>query len=241
MLKKMTSLVVTLGLTFLLCSVSVNAQPEPVEDNQALQTAKATLIVKIGMVKIKRKDSSQEISAKKGMLLYGGDQIKTGELSRAAIILNDGTITKLHEKTNLVLAVDQEDQKNNRLKLLLGQLWAKVKKREHSLEIETPSAVAAIKGTMFELKILSDEKVELLVWNGLVDFFNAQGKVQVGASQASTAGKNNKPSTPKKIDLSKQNQWFESVVEIPAEKTLDLKIKDKNGQEQQLQINYKKK
>lgn len=208
---------------------------------QTFQPAKGTLIVKIGIVKIKRQGQADEFSAKKGMLLYPGDQIKTGELSRAAIILNDGTITKLHEKTNLMLSESKQQEKSNRLKLLFGQLWAKVKKRQHSLEIETPSAVAAIKGTAFELKVMDDQAVQLLVWNGLVDFYNNKGKVEVSAGEKSTAKKDQQPGQPEKVDLTKQDQWFEGVIEIPSEKQLNLKIRDKNGQEQQLNMQYKKK
>ncbi len=208
--------------------------------NTAAAQAKATIIVKVGIVKVLRKGTKDEIDAQKGMLLYGGDLIKTSELSRAALVLNDGSITKLHEKTNLVLIDNQADQKVNRLKLLLGQLWASIKKQKHPLEIDTPSAVAAIKGTVLELKVNPDEKVQLTVWEGLVDFYNPQGKVEVGASYSSTVFKGQKPQKPRKINLGQQDQWWESVVEIPTEKELKLNIMDKNGREQQLNINYNK-
>ncbi len=203
--------------------------------------AKATIIVKVGVVKVLRKGTKDEIDAQKGMLLYGGDLIKTSELSRAALILSDGSVTKLHEKTNLVLVDDQANKKINRLKLLLGQLWASIKKQKHTLEIDTPSAVAAIKGTVLELKVKADHEAQLIVWEGLVEFSNQSGKVDVSASYSSTAVPGSKPRTPHKIDLSRQDQWFESVVEIPTEKELKLKIMDKNGHEQQLNINYNKK
>lgn len=198
----------------------------------------ATLIVKLGQVEIERQGKS--IKATKGMLLYEGDVIKTSELSRAALILQDGSLIRLNENTNLELRLQAKEKKQNRLKVLLGHLWAKINKQDSGLEIETPSAVAAIKGTELEL-IIQGELTRLIVWDGLVDFFNKMGKQLVGAAQQSSAAAGQAPAEPTRVELDKLDQWFESVVDVPASKTLKTTIKDKNGKEQKLNIKYNKK
>jgi len=123
---------------------------------------------------------------------------------------------------------------------MLGQLWAKVTKQDNSLEIETPSAVAAIKGTQLELIIGPDGQVTLIVWDGLVGLSNALGQMMVHAGQKGVAGKHGAP-VVSTVDLKSLDQWFDSVVEVPAAQTLKTTIKDKNGKEQTLNLRYNKK
>ncbi len=235
-----------LVLTVILLVTALGAVPALAKSGAAAKSKAengiGTLFVKNGQVELLRNSKTKWIKAKKGMLLFEGDRLKTRELARAAVILDDGSIIRLNENTDLFFKVRQA-KKKNRIKLLLGHLWAKVKKLDHGqeLEIETPSAVAAIKGTEFELKVLPDGKVRLIVWDGLVDFFNSHGKVVVRASQESTSEKDQAPGEPKKVNLESRDQWFGSVVDIPSSKTLKLKIKDKDGKEQKLDIKYEKK
>ncbi len=239
--KKLLALTVILLLTAL-GAVPAMAKPGVAAKSKA-ENGIGTLFVKNGQVELLRSGKTKWIKAKKGMLLFEGDRLKTRELARAAVIIDDGSIIRLNENTDLFLKVRQADKKKNRIKLLLGHLWAKVKKLDHGqeLEIETPSAVAAIKGTELELKVLPDGKVRLIVWDGLVDFFNSHGKVVVRASQESTSEKDRAPEEPKKANLESRDQWFGSVVDMPSSKTLKLKIKDKDGKEQKLDIKYEKK
>jgi len=203
------------------------------------QEGVATLVVKLGRVEIER--NGEKIKAKKGMILFEGDVIKTSELSRAALILQDGSLIRLNENTDLQLRVNARKKKKNRLKILLGHLWAKIKKQDTGLEIETPSAVAAIKGTELELLVQSSGLIRLIVWDGLVNFFNDMGKQLVGAAEQSTVTPGKAPFEPTKVKLEKLERWFESVVEIPAVRTLKTTIQDKDGREHRLNIKYNKK
>ncbi|MCD4814394.1 FecR family protein [bacterium] len=200
----------------------------------------ATLVVKIGLVKVTRFADGKNEKAYKQMHLYEGDKIETGELARAALLLHDGSMIKLNENSTMQLEISVKKSKKNRIKLLFGHLWAKVKKQESNLEIETPSAVAAIKGTMLEI-LVKQIITELIVWDGSVGLRNPQGNVLVGVGQRSSAKKGKAPSKPTKVDLEKLDNWFDSVVNIPRTKTLKTTIRDKDGKEQKLNIKYDKK
>ncbi len=199
-------------------------------------TVGAVLYVSFGpMASVER--GGQEIKpVKKGMPLMEKDLIKTLEC-QVQIMLNDGSVIRLNKNTTLELKPKSRD-KQNRLKLLIGHLWAKVKKQDTGLEIETPSAVAAVKGTELELKTLEKLLVELLVWDGLIFFYNEKGQQYVGASFRSTAGPDSGPTTPEKVNLENLDRWFELVVDNPAVRTLKTKVKDKDGKEQQLNLKY---
>ncbi len=197
----------------------------------------ATIVVKYGMVKVFR--GKETIKAKKGMQLFEGDKITTGEGARAAFIMQDGSMIKLYENTDMQLNVSARKKKKNRLKVLVGHLWAKIKKQDSGLEIETPSAVAAIKGTELEISI-NGKVVKLIVWDGLVDWFNDLGKKLVGAGNQSSAQPGQAPTDPTKADLENRDQWWDSVVE-PANKTLKTIVRDKDGKEHKVNIKYDKK
>jgi hypothetical protein len=201
------------------------------------QAGVASIIVAKGQVSIIR--AGKTMKAKKGNQLLEGDRIKVGALSRAALIMQDGSVIKLNEKTDLQMKVSATKKKRNRLKLLAGHLWAKIKRQGSNLEIETPSAVAAIKGT--ELVIIIDgKKVTLIVWDGMVDWFNDLGKKLVGAGNQSSAADGSAPTDPTKANLEDMDQWWDSVVD-PANKTLKTTVLDKDGKEQKVNIKYEKK
>lgn len=203
--------------------------------------AVGTLITVQGSVTITRQGQELKGSkVKKGDLVYAGDIIKTLELARAQILLNDGSFVRLNHNTTLELKQKGDKKKTNRLKVLFGNLWAKVKKTDSGLEIETPSAVAAIKGTELEVEVLK-KLAMLLVWNGLVQWFNDQGSQNVGAGYKSTAEGGQAPSDPEQVDLDKLDQWFLGVLADDATKTLKTKARDKDGKEYNINLKYQKK
>jgi hypothetical protein len=179
--------------------------------------------------------------AKVGVQLFEGDTIVTKEMGKADILLDDGSMVRLRENTNLVLKDKKPGKSKGRLQVLLGRIWAKITTRENLLEIETPSAVAAIKGTAVELIVLQNGNTTLIVWDGLVEFMNELGKVLVKAAQESQANQGQAPGDPVNVDLNKLEQWFKSSVGTPPSQTLKTTVKDKNGTEYQLNLKYDKK
>jgi hypothetical protein len=178
--------------------------------------------------------------AEVGMQLFEGDKVTTKELGRLDLLLDDGTMIRLKENTDLVLKDKKPGKQKSRLQVLLGRIWAKVSKQENLLEIETPSAVAAIKGTGLELIVLQNGDSTLIVWDGAVEFFNELGKVLVKAAQESQANGGQKPGEPVNVDLNKLDQWWKASVGLPASQTLKTSVKDKNGTDYQLNLKYDK-
>lgn len=179
--------------------------------------------------------------AEVGAQLFEGDKIVTKELGRIDVLLDDGTMIRLKENTDLVLKDKKPGNQKSRLQVLLGRIWAKVTKQENLLEIETPSAVAAIKGTGLELIVLANGDSTLIVWDGAVEFFNELGKVLVKAAQQSQTVKGQGPGSVVNVNLDQLDQWWKSSVGLPAAQTLKTTVKDKNGKEHQLNLKYQKK
>ncbi len=107
-----------------------------------------------GDVQVLKQGSTTWTAVQEGMALGKGDRIKTGEKSKADIVLGQGTIT-LNEATEFGIKEYSEegDQIKSTGELALGKLRAKVEKLQagSTFEIRTPTAVAAVRGTLVDL------------------------------------------------------------------------------------------
>ncbi|MFA5828434.1 MAG: FecR family protein [Candidatus Shapirobacteria bacterium] len=89
---------------------------------------------------------------KMGRVLYVDCHIKTGENSKAVISFPDMTTFEMKPESEIVL--DTPPEKDSKLKLLAGNIWANVKKmvKDGTMEVHMGQAVAGIKGTTFVLE-----------------------------------------------------------------------------------------
>ena len=109
-----------------------------------------------GTVTIIKNNPGEEVEATLGMLLVGGDTVKTGEESYSAVIFqDDGSRVKLGENSQLTLNAER-DKKKLKKRLFLGsggKIWAKItKKRGTDFQVKTPTSVASVKGTRFSME-----------------------------------------------------------------------------------------
>jgi hypothetical protein len=117
-----------------------------------------------GDVKIIKGNPGTGVPATLGMLLEGGDTIKTETESYASVIFqDDGSRVKLGENAQLTLNATRDKKKlKKRMRLEAGKMWAKItKKRGTDFQVSTPTSVASVKGTKF---VLEEGNAETLLW-----------------------------------------------------------------------------
>jgi hypothetical protein len=139
-----------------------------------------------GTVTVVKGNPGEEVEAQLGMLLMGGDTVKTASASYSSVIFqDDGSRVKLGENSQLTLNADR-DGKNLKKKMFLdsgGKLWAKVnKKRGTDFQVRTPTSVASVKGTKFILEAESDGAF-LWVLEDAVVFESGEFVENVGAGE----------------------------------------------------------
>jgi hypothetical protein len=139
-----------------------------------------------------------------GQQLYAGDRVQTGANGRLALVLTDGTQLKVNYNTDITLRdKDTKGRESARgiasIKVALGDLWAKVTKKNSRLEFETPSAVAAVKGTTLELNVTLDELCAKLK-EGKLDVANDLGGVSLTDLQMTCVRRGQKPPKPQAWD-----------------------------------------
>ena len=145
--------------------------------------------------------------------LATGDFVRTRQAARMALLFADDTQLRLHQNTVLqVKGVATPAQPVTTLLLNAGRAWTQTKRADGSrLNLETPAATAAIRGTDWDISVEDDGRTLITVLSGTVEFSNAQGVVSVGANEAAVAevGK-----APVKLVLSQPRdriQWVNAL------------------------------
>ncbi len=126
-----------------------------------------------------------------GAVLAAGEVLRTGEGSRVAVLLSNGTQLKLNANSRLELKqvapapegfiATTSEVLRSVLRVLSGEIW--VRSSGQPLDIQTVPATATIRGTEFNLAVAPDASARLAVLNGLVEFSNPQGSVLVAADE----------------------------------------------------------
>lgn len=172
------------------CSIVFSAGAESV--------AKITSIE--GTASVLRKSAADWRNAKPGTPLEVGDQVYTREESFAEIRYAAGAVLRMDEKTKVTIEASSE--KTVKTKSAIGSVWVNMQKlisTGKSFEVSTPTAVAAIRGTVFDMSYTPDSASYVAVF---------EGRVAVGPSD----------SLKKKLEqekMEKPKPKIEEPVEVP--------------------------
>lgn len=144
------------------------------------QTQAGTAVVKTltGQVEIQRKGQTQWLPATPGARLAEGDNIRAHAASSSVLDLPDGSTLFLAENSRIVMAKLEFDAQNQTrqalVHLAVGKVRAAVsqaaislvKARQSNFTISTPTAVAAVRGTVLEVvydSVLATMRVAVIV------------------------------------------------------------------------------
>ena len=125
--------------------------------------------------------------------LFIGDVVNTGAV-KATLLFEGGSQLRLNTGTILELTPPQNvGGKTTLFRLIRGEVFAQLRP---GLAATTNSATAAVRGTVFDLKVDDNDVSTLVVVEGSVEFFNPFGTVAVGQSQQSVARPGQAPTAP---------------------------------------------
>ena len=163
-----------------------------------------------GNVQIRSAGVRKYEPAYKGQMIKTGDWLKTDLNVFAAIIFLDGSNIKIRSKTEIEIKSSRvaAKQLNTMMYVSEGQVWSKVTKQNNSeFEITTPTAIASVKGTEFNIDFDDlEESTTLIVIEGEVLFGNDLSSVLAGAMEGASASKEEAPEKYK-IEVQDLPQW----------------------------------
>ncbi len=166
----------------------------------------------IGDVQTKTSGDNDWSAAELNEELNSKSQIKTADESRAEITLTDNTVIRVGEDSEYELdsLLSGKDSFKSDSKLNRGRLWVNIRKlagKNARFSARTPTAVAAVRGTVFRMDVNDgDSTTALYVYRGIVE---------VGGPQwAPDYGKMHKLKAPTQVKGPKEvsiNEWTEIV------------------------------
>ncbi len=139
-------------------------------DRGQIATDTAVVTSLYGSVQV-RHGTAGYTTAKLNEALRSGDAIKTGADSRAELGLGNGGYVRMDENSQLLLTHIQSDGTTS-FQALLGGIWGTLENAltgNSRFEVNMPSAVASVKGTVFRCEVDEDGASETFVYEGEVD------------------------------------------------------------------------
>lgn len=111
-----------------------------------------------------------------GSPVYEDDLLATGARSRLELTLRDQSVLRVGPRAKLRLATaafgrKPDDDRRVSAELVVGDLWARVKKAfgaESRFEVRTENAVAGVRGTTFRVDARADRSCVVKVYGGAV-------------------------------------------------------------------------
>ncbi|MDX9953083.1 MAG: FecR domain-containing protein [Anaerolineae bacterium] len=157
----------------------VDAHPLPAEDWEAPQT---------------------------NMLIYEGGEVRAQEASTARVDLSKNLI---RVAPNTIFTYAQADADHTRLQLEEGQVWINVEGLTpgQSFEVETPGAVAAVRGTRFSVRVMPDGRTVISAREGAVSVIAGAKVVTLTAGSETRLPVGGEPSAPHPLSPEEQVRW----------------------------------
>ncbi len=189
-----------LVLGFVMCLTSAYA------GGSQLVALDAKLEIISGQVKLTRVGSTKTDVITQSVELYAGDLLETLRESKATLVYGDGTSMRLKERTLVEVQALS-------LRVFKGKTWYKFTKRGSEFKIETPTLVAGIRGTEFEVAVGSSRRTSLAVFEGAVAAKSRLSKrgMLVRGGFATHCGPESDMSKPYKFNVDKKRaEWADA-------------------------------
>jgi len=214
MLKKMLVIALTVFLLALSAYRPVNAQQSGEDDGGAGFISEIQ-----GIVETKLQGKEEWVPAEQGQVIKQGDSVRTAKDAAAELSYESGGVTSLEGDSELSVKSVKSDYDNDdyetALDLVMGRILVnagKVGSETLSFKVNTPVAVAAVRGTEFVVDVTGKEDAAIAAFSGSVQV------TKIGSSDSVFIKKN------KKISIQKKTTKLQKPVKLD-KKTIKLKKK----------------
>ena len=186
------------------------------------QTEVGTVAAMQGALQVQRAATWQNASV--GAPIFVGDRLRTGANDAAKVVFRDDSVLDVAPKSELTVDKQAFDADGRRFDTLLRVVKGKVRawvseyyrQPRARYEIETPTAIAGVRGT--EFIVLYDPNAEVTDIVGLAETVEVAGKlgvlgagVQVGPRLLSRVEKGRFPTAPQQLDDAQLGQYLSGL------------------------------
>ncbi len=211
-----------------LCMAALAAGPAAAQELDETFTAK--LFTSKGTVEYLKAGSSAWVAVKAPSLLEAGDSIRTGRKARAEIYIRYGSKVRLGSDAHFVLT--RVSPRENSVQVLKGKMQAWIRKfAGRGFSVRTPSAVCAVRGTVFEVEVAETGETVWDLFSGAIQISDSGNRtVDLAPSQrlvvTQAAGASAPTAIPATVKPPKEPAKIkEEKVETKAEEIIETKAK----------------
>jgi hypothetical protein len=229
------------ALALLLCLGSAPARA-------AGEVVAGVVILIKGAPSIKRRGAAVVKPLKQNQYVNEGDELVTKAGEYASIAFIGGAEVRISESSTFVVEAGG-GQKPTQLFTTIGKAWTRLLTGHSGINIRTPTAVAAVRGT--EADVESGEHTTVKVYEGFVDVYNDHGKQALTAGQMTrVASAQVAPEPPKTMTAADRQNWQDALkgqgvekqiqrLQKEADRRRSLELKTKDGRK--IKLNLEKK
>lgn len=145
--------------------------------------------------------------ASKNQALAVRDRIRTRQRSRATVRLTDLYTMRLEQLTTVEISPSLMDDSKPKLDLSGGAMFIFSREQSGEIDIKTPAANGALRGTQLFVNVGADGKTFYQVLEGSVEVSNAQGRVIIQRGEAAEAAPGSAPRRTAVLDAKNILQW----------------------------------
>ena len=145
--------------------------------------------------------------AQLGLELAIGDRLRTGEFSRAAVRFTDLSMLRVDELTTIEISPPIAAGGKRSLDVKRGGTYFFSRDKAQEIEIRTPVANGALRGTEFELRVADNGRTRLTMFDGEVELHNAHGSVRIGSGEQAVVEPGRAPRKTAVIEAVNVIQW----------------------------------
>lgn len=147
--------------------------------------------------------------------LNQGTFVRTRDLSQMALLLQDQTQLRINQNSMVQIKEVSSSGETTKLELTQGRVWAQAKRKVFSADpsrgpavtVETPNAVAAIRGTDWEMVVDKTGAATLTVLSGEVEFYNDLGRLSVRPNEQAKVEPGKAPTKILLTNARERVQW----------------------------------
>jgi len=168
-------------------------------------TSQCTFSLLSGSAAVQMPGSDRWQQATDGIVLQAGSKVTTAADSHALLTFFEGSTINLEPNTEIEIQTLQKVDASRTeiiLKQWVGKTWSRVVKMGDTgsrYEIETPAAVAMVRGTLFETEVGDIGSTTVRTTQGLVRVGAQNGEVDLPAGQQASVESGLAPSQPSAI------------------------------------------
>lgn len=163
------------------------------------------IIAAKGKPLLRKAGKKEFVDLKLNAFVNEGDTIKTGADDRVAVAFIGGAEVRLAGSSSF-LVESGGGQKPTSLSTDWGQAWTRLLHGKAGLNVRTPNATCAVRGT--EADVESRDRLTVKVYEGHVDVFNAKGRQALKAGQMTwVSSPQAAPLAPQKLDKQDRGDW----------------------------------